>query len=74
MIDALHLHPIAETHQFNPSLTYLDEISKAQKRQSRRGVATSDDEDDPPPDIDDPAPATGKQFFLHIKFSVPPLS
>jgi DNA-directed RNA polymerase III subunit RPC5 len=51
----LHLHPISETHQLRPTLTYLDVIH----RKSRRRGAESDDESDdgPPPDPDEPPPA-----------------
>ncbi|KAF6766335.1 DNA-directed RNA polymerase III subunit Rpc5 [Ephemerocybe angulata] len=49
----LHLHPVTETHQFRPSLTYLDLLS----RKNRRGGGNDSDSDDgPPPDPDDPNP------------------
>jgi DNA-directed RNA polymerase III subunit RPC5 len=54
--DVLHLHPISEIHQFKPSLTYLDVLS----RPSRRKVSDSDDEDEddgPPPDPDEVPPS-----------------
>lgn len=51
----LHLHPISESYQFNPSLTYLDMLAQKQKPRQKAG---SDSEDDgPPPDPDDPTPA-----------------
>lgn len=52
MSGKLHLHPVTETHQFRPTLTYLDAIS----RKSRRGGNDSDSDDGPPPDPDDPTP------------------
>ncbi|KAF7306737.1 hypothetical protein MIND_00465400 [Mycena indigotica] len=51
----LHLHPIAETHQMRPTLTYLDVISRKNKRS--RQPNDSDSDDGPPPDPDEPAPA-----------------
>lgn len=54
--NVLHLHPISEIHQFKPSLTYLDVLS----RPTRRKTSDSDDSDDddgPPPDPDEPPPA-----------------
>jgi DNA-directed RNA polymerase-3 subunit RPC5 len=53
--DVLHLHPVSEIHQFKPSLTYLDVLS----RPTRRKASDSDDSEDdgPPPDPDEPAPA-----------------
>ncbi|KAG6842543.1 hypothetical protein C0991_000069 [Blastosporella zonata] len=50
----LHLHPISQTHQFRPTLTYLDMLSRKNKR-SRAGD-DSDSDDGPPPDPDEPAP------------------
>ncbi|KAF7791960.1 hypothetical protein EIP86_002986 [Pleurotus ostreatoroseus] len=52
----LHLHSISETHQFRPTLTYMDILTRKTKR---RGSAGSDDDSDdgPPPDPDEPAPA-----------------
>lgn len=54
----MHLHPISETHQFRPTLTYLDVLSR-KSRPSRAGAGDGDfDSDDgPPPDPDDPTPA-----------------
>ncbi|KAI9057101.1 hypothetical protein FKP32DRAFT_1661666 [Trametes sanguinea] len=50
----LHLHPISETHQFRPTLTYMD----MHTRKTRRTRGDDSDEDDgPPPDPDEPAPA-----------------
>jgi DNA-directed RNA polymerase-3 subunit RPC5 len=50
----LHLHPINETHQLRPTLTYLDVFSRKTKR---RGTgADSDSDDGPPPDPDEPPP------------------
>ena len=50
----LHLHPISETHQFRPTLTYMD--MHLRKHRRSRGD-DSDDDDGPPPDPDEPAPA-----------------
>ncbi|CCM00911.1 uncharacterized protein FIBRA_02957 [Fibroporia radiculosa] len=53
----LHLHPITETHQLRPTLTYMDILSRKTRR-SRRGDDEDDDSDDgPPPDPDEPPPA-----------------
>ncbi|KIY72755.1 hypothetical protein CYLTODRAFT_428784 [Cylindrobasidium torrendii FP15055 ss-10] len=49
----LHLHPISETHQFRPTLTYLDVFNRKTRR---RGEDDSDEDDGPPPDPDDPTP------------------
>ena len=49
----LHLHPVTETHQFRPTLTYLDALSRKSKR---GGGNDSDSDDGPPPDPDDPTP------------------
>ncbi|EUC65289.1 sin-like motif protein [Rhizoctonia solani AG-3 Rhs1AP] len=48
----LYLHPVHDVLQLRPSLTYLDAMSKKQKR------ARGEDSDDegPPPDPDEPAP------------------
>ncbi|RDX56000.1 hypothetical protein OH76DRAFT_1452116 [Lentinus brumalis] len=50
----LHLMPISETHQFRPTLTYMD-MHLRKTRRTRAGD-DSDDDDGPPPDPDDPAP------------------
>jgi DNA-directed RNA polymerase-3 subunit RPC5 len=52
----LHLQPISETHQFRPTLTYLDIMSRKSRRS--RGDAGSDEDSDggPPPDPDEPPP------------------
>ena len=52
----LYLHPISQTHQFRPTLTYLDILSRKNKR-SRGGDSDSDSDDGPPPDPDEIAPA-----------------
>ncbi|KAF8898594.1 hypothetical protein BD779DRAFT_1607357 [Infundibulicybe gibba] len=49
----LHLHRISETHQFRPTLTYLDFLSRKNKR---RNGYDSDSDEGPPPDPDEPAP------------------
>lgn len=55
MTGQLHLHPVAETHQLRPTLTYLDAMSRKNKRRSGNG-SDSDSDDGPPLDPDDPAP------------------
>ncbi len=56
----LHLHPISETHQLRPTLTYLDVLSRKNKR-SRAGESESDSDDGPPPDPDESLPAPPKK-------------
>ncbi|KAF8167961.1 DNA-directed RNA polymerase III subunit Rpc5 [Crassisporium funariophilum] len=51
----LFLHPISETHQLRPTLTYLDILSRKNKR-SRGAGSDSDSDDGPPPDPDEVAP------------------
>ncbi|KAI0651728.1 Sin-like protein conserved region-domain-containing protein [Trametes meyenii] len=51
----LHFHPISETHQFRPTLTYMDMYTRKTRR--TRGGDDSDDDDGPPPDPDEPPPA-----------------
>ncbi|KAJ6627131.1 DNA-directed RNA polymerase III subunit Rpc5 [Mycena sp. CBHHK59/15] len=53
----LHLHPISATHQLRPTLTYLDILSRKNKRSRAGGGSDSDSDDGPPPDPDEPAPA-----------------
>jgi len=52
----LYLHPISQTHQFRPTLTYLDILSRKNKR-NRGADSDSDSDDGPPPDPDEIAPA-----------------
>ncbi|KAG6901914.1 hypothetical protein C0995_006752 [Termitomyces sp. Mi166 len=52
----LHLHPISQTHQLRPTLTYLDMLSRKNKR--NRTGDDSDSDDGPPPDPDEPTPVT----------------
>lgn len=53
----LHLHPISETHQLRPTLTYLDAASN--KKRKGANEEESDEDDGPPLDPDEPAaPAT----------------
>lgn len=47
------MHPITETHQLRPTLTYLDALSRKSKR---RGDSDDDSDDGPPPDPDEPVP------------------
>ncbi|KIJ68300.1 hypothetical protein HYDPIDRAFT_106473 [Hydnomerulius pinastri MD-312] len=52
----LHLLPISETHQFRPTLTHLDTMSRKSRR-SRGGAGDDSDSDDgPPPDPDEAPP------------------
>ncbi|OCH96528.1 hypothetical protein OBBRIDRAFT_787085 [Obba rivulosa] len=52
----LYLHPISETHQLRPTLTYMDILSRKSRR--NRGAGSDDESDDgPPPDPDEPTPA-----------------
>ncbi|KAF8527934.1 DNA-directed RNA polymerase III subunit Rpc5 [Hysterangium stoloniferum] len=54
----LHLHPISQTHQLRPALTYLDVLSRKSRR-SRTAVGgdgDSDSDDGPPPDPDEAVP------------------
>lgn len=55
LLGQLHLHPVSETHQLRPTLTYLDVLSRKTKRRTGGG-SDSDSDDGPPPDPDDPAP------------------
>ena len=50
----LNLHPIRETHQFRPTLTYLDILSR-RNRHGQQGGSDSESDDGPPPDPDDPS-------------------
>jgi hypothetical protein len=58
----LHLHPISEVHQFRPSMTYMDVLSRRAAAISRRramgaaGADSDSESDGPPPDPDEPAP------------------
>lgn len=57
----LHLHPISQTHQLRPTLTYLDVLSRRSKR-ARGGASDSESEDGPPADPDEPhAPVEKKE-------------
>ena len=51
----LHLVPISEMHQFRPTLTYLDIVSRKARR-SRGGGTDSESDDGPPPDPDEVLP------------------
>lgn len=56
MTGKLHLHPISETHQLRPTLTYMDILTRKTRR--RTGADSDEESDDgPPPDPDEPAPA-----------------
>lgn len=53
----LHLVPVSETHQFRPTLSYLDVMSR--KARHARGVASDSESDDGPPlDPDEVLPTT----------------
>ena len=56
-VGQLHLHPISETHQLRPTLTYLDILSRKTKRPRADAGTDSDSDEGPPPDPDEPAPA-----------------
>jgi len=57
IVGQLHLHPISETHQLRPTLTYLDILSRKNKRRRADAGTDSDSDDGPPPDPDEPVPA-----------------
>ena len=44
----LHLHPISQTHQFRPTLTYMDVFHRKNRRR-----ANGDDDSDSDSDFDD---------------------
>lgn len=48
----LHLVPVSETHQFRPTLTYLDIMSRKARHSRGRG-SDSESDDGPPPDPDE---------------------
>jgi len=54
----LHLHPLNETHQLRPTLTYLDALNRKSRR--TRGADSDSDSGDgsPPPDPDDVSPVS----------------
>ena len=54
------MHPISESHQLRPTLTYLDVLSRKSKR-SRAGDSDSDSDGGPPLDPDEPAPPPTKK-------------
>ena len=43
--DALHLHPITQTYQLRPALTYLDNLEALARRAKREQAANPDDSD-----------------------------
>lgn len=51
----LHLHPISQIHQLRPTLTYLDILSRKNRRRGGAG-SDSDSDEGPPPDPDEVAP------------------
>ncbi|KAF8337418.1 DNA-directed RNA polymerase III subunit Rpc5 [Cantharellus anzutake] len=58
----LHLHPISETHQFKPNLSYLDFSRKTSSKRAALGAPVnpaSDDEGPDSDDADDDHPAVG---------------
>ncbi|KAH8120094.1 DNA-directed RNA polymerase III subunit Rpc5 [Phellopilus nigrolimitatus] len=52
----LHLHPISQTHQLRPTLTYMDVFHRKSRRSKAGADDDSDSDDGPPPDPDDPNP------------------
>ncbi|KIK95374.1 hypothetical protein PAXRUDRAFT_827066 [Paxillus rubicundulus Ve08.2h10] len=52
----LHFVPISETHQFRPTLTYLDIMSRKSRRSRGGGGSDTESDDGPPPDPDEVAP------------------
>jgi DNA-directed RNA polymerase III subunit RPC5 len=60
----LHLHPLSETQQLRPTLTYLDALTR-KSRQFRGAGSDSESDDGPPPDPDEvpsvPAPKKAKK-------------
>jgi DNA-directed RNA polymerase-3 subunit RPC5 len=54
--NAIYLHPVAQVHQFKPSLNYLDVISSKSARARGAGDSDSDEDDGPPLDPDEPPP------------------
>ncbi|KDQ63764.1 hypothetical protein JAAARDRAFT_119631 [Jaapia argillacea MUCL 33604] len=53
----LQLHPISETHQMRPTLTYIDLLTRKTKRSRFGADGDSDSDDGPPPDPDEEPPA-----------------
>ncbi|KZT06839.1 uncharacterized protein LAESUDRAFT_652473 [Laetiporus sulphureus 93-53] len=53
----LHLHPINEVHQFRPTLTYMDVLSRKSRRHRPGGESDEESDEGPPPDPDEPVPA-----------------
>ncbi|KAF8640487.1 hypothetical protein AX17_000150 [Amanita inopinata Kibby_2008] len=57
----LHLHSIGELHQFRPTMTYLDALSRKGRRSNAGAGSESESDDGPPPDPDEaPAVAASK--------------
>ncbi|KIJ21621.1 hypothetical protein PAXINDRAFT_104915 [Paxillus involutus ATCC 200175] len=52
----LHFLPISETHQFRPTLTYLDIMSRKSRRSRGGGASDTESDDGPPPDPDEVPP------------------
>ncbi|KAI9460905.1 DNA-directed RNA polymerase III subunit Rpc5 [Lactarius psammicola] len=55
VVRALHLHPLNETHQLRPTLTYLDALNRKSRR-TRGADSDSESDDGPPPDPDEALP------------------
>jgi DNA-directed RNA polymerase-3 subunit RPC5 len=53
----LHLHPLNETHQLRPTLTYLDALNRKSRR-SRGTDSDSDSSDGSPPDPEEVSPVS----------------
>jgi DNA-directed RNA polymerase III subunit RPC5 len=52
----LHLHAVNSVHQFRPTLTYLDVLSRKTRKTKPGAGSDSDSDDGPPPDPDEPPP------------------
>lgn len=52
----MHLHPLNETHQLRPTLTYLDALNRKNRR-TRGADSDTESDDGPPPDPDEVPPS-----------------
>ncbi|KAL5518755.1 hypothetical protein ACEPAH_438 [Sanghuangporus vaninii] len=52
----LHLHPISQTHQLRPTLTYMDILNRKSRRTKTGADDESESDEGPPPDPDEPNP------------------
>lgn len=53
---ALHLHPINETHQLRPTLTYLDALNRKSRRTRGADSDSESSDNGSPPDPDEVTP------------------